>query len=366
MRVSALKSALSDFVLESVNGASVSDDYTLKSGDKLVFKANFGYKFVDGQNYYDSWSHNGRWDFTYSDDFKFGYLDFRNEFTDVYEFSFMVQPFNEQPKDEPPPQNTPDNNPIDEIFKGVNNLYLLDEPNAKEVMKTRFLLSTDGETADKANGIIGLIKLPFDFDDNYLMNETNVLIGNYDTGVAGKVIKTDTIVKVVGAIEVPKNNDNLLDYENVEVELFLPYCDSLKLDKEKVIGHVIKIEYWINLYNSEFLAIVKNDEYGVIESIKSSFASSVPFNKLDVTPSNNRFDNVNNGYNGIDEAYLQIRFYKSVLADGLFSALVDDELQLNDVRGFVEVNHINLKTGATLDEQRNILTLLKQGVIIND
>ena len=218
MKASVLKSALSDFELVSVNGASVADDYTLKRGDKLVFKANFGYKFVDRQNYYDSWVHNGRWDFTYSDNFKFGYLDFRNEFTNVYEFSFMTQPFNEQPQDEQPATNTPDDNPIDEIFKGVNNLYLLDEPNAKEVMKTRFLLSTDSETVDTANGIIGLIKLPFDFDEHYLMGETNVLIGNHDSGVKGRTIKTDTIVKNVGVIEVPKNNDNLLDYENVEIE----------------------------------------------------------------------------------------------------------------------------------------------------
>ena len=343
----------------TVNGQSVSDNFYLdNANDKLVLKANDGYKFISVT--YDDWI--VQLDFVISEDGKFATSDY--DFAkDIKSYEFNVVAVGTNPTPDPKPDPTPDN-PIDNVKKGVNNLYLLGEQAAKRVMKERFFMMESERIKDKSDGIIGLIKLPFDFDSQYLAGDEFVRIGDYKSDIVGKVITTDTIVKNIGSIDIPKNNDNLLDYENVEIELFLPFCDSITLDKEKVIGHKIKIEYWVNLYNSEFLTIVKNDEYGVIESKKSSFDSSVPFNKLDVTPANNKFDKVNYGYNGINQAYIQIRHYKPILADWLFSALVDDELKLNDVRGFVEVEQIDLKTGATLDEQRSILTLLRNGVII--
>ena len=66
----------------------------------------------------------------------------------------------------------------------------------------------------------------------------------------------------------------------------------------------------------------------------------------------------------IRKPFIEIQKYDPILADGIFSNLVEDEKTLLDEKGFLEVDKIQLESSSTSEEKRLIVTALKSGVII--
>lgn len=260
-----------------------------------------------------------------------------------------------------------DGNPIDDIKKGVNNIYLLNVLTARKVMNKRFTrIKSNGEGKDYSETIIGLINIPFNVDDKYKNGEQKVMLADYDTELKGIELITDTIIVDMGTITIPQLNNDFTDYDNTTVKLYLPFSDDIELNSNDVIGYNISINYWINCYNGKALInIFSSKTNSLIESRKVDLNVSVPFNKLGVTPTNNSFNLIESiGYNGINTPYVEVKTLDNVLKDALFTNPIIDEKTLVDERGFIEVENIELTVNATLQEKSDILNLLRQGVII--
>ena len=357
MFINGVKCALTDY--DPVDDVYVGQTFNV--GDVLTIKPFTGYVLVENGNYYLDWLSNGNTFFTLSADKKIGTLTYAKYMDDVNSFNFSTQL-------EPIIIPHDDGNPIDNIKKGVNNIYLLDATTAREVMSKRFTMMTaNGSFTDKAEAIIGLINIPFAIDSKYKLPLTNVKLANFDTGLQGIELNTDTLIIDMGFINVPHINNDLTDYESVEVVLNLPYTNSIKLDKADVVGYKISVEYWVNVYNGScVINIYSSKNNGMIDTKKIDLGVTVPFNKMEgSTPTNSKFNDVDSsGYNGIVSPYIEVKTYDIILKNGVFTNPIIDEKVLTGEKGFIEVENIELTVNAMLQEKSEILNLLRQGVII--
>ena len=259
-------------------------------------------------------------------------------------------------------------NPIDKLKRGVNNIYLLNNVKAREIMGKAFQRSDDdGNIKDMSEYILNLINVPFKVDNSYVIADSNVKIVDFDTGILGTELNTDTIIVDMGFIDVPKINNDLSDFENVKVVLHLPYVNEIELTPNDVIGYKINIYYWLDVYTGKATINVysaKTDE--LIASQKIDLGVSVPFNKtFGKNPSNNEFNSIKEtGYNGVNTAYVEVKKYDLILKDGFFTNPIIDESVLTNVKGYIDVENIQLNVNAMLQEKTEILNLLRQGVII--
>ena len=349
------------------------DNYTgqeFNLDDVLTIKPiTSAYILNDTGNYVTDFILNAVWNFEISDDKKTGSLTINGAMLDgVTRFYFATIP---APIVVPPD----DENPIDNIKRGINNVYLLDEVTARKVMKERFDLivsSGNGDSGasikviDVADRIIGLINIPFVVDSKYQVGKENVYLADYNTNLQATVLNSDTIIINMGSISVPHVNNNLLDYLNVKAVLNLPYSAPINLEVNDVIGYELKIEYWIDVYNGEcMIKILSTKTNSIIESKRVDLGVNVPFNKLGTVPSNNSFNSIDStGYNGINTPFIEIKTYDTVLVNALFTNPVIDEKTLIDEEGYIEVENIELSVNAMLQEKSEILNLLRQGVII--
>ena len=331
-------------------------------GDVITIKPLSGYELMETGNRYSDFMF--VFDFTISGDKKSGELTFNEYMADGdrmmggFEFATKVSAVVIPPDDE---------NPIDNIKKGVNNIYLLDADTTRKVLKDSFAVpisATDAITY--SDGIIGLINIPFPIDDKYKLLETFVMIGNFNTNLKGRELSTDTIIVNMGSIEVPMIDNDLTDYEGVKVVLNLPYSEPIQLQAVDVMGYTIKLEYWVNVYNGEcVINIYSTKTNRIIEVKKVDLKVDVPFNRVNNTPQRNGFNAIDStGYNGVNTAYIEVKKYDVILKNGVYTNPIIDEKTLTDERGFIEVENIELSFNGTLDEKDKIFNLLRNGVII--
>ena len=345
-----------------INGNEAVLNAPINAGDILKIEAKTGYLLspLSGDNRISDFMFVV--DFEIAEDKKSGTLNYDSD--DItedwasYTFTTTTVPI-EVPDD--------DGNPIDNIKKGVNNVYLLDVNTARQVMNKRFTrIMASGEGKDYAETIIGLINIPFAIDSKYKTGEQKIMLADFDTQLTGIELNTDTIIVDMGVISVPHLNNDFTDYEKTEVNLFLPYCDSVTLKSSDVVGYDVSIAYWVNCYNGETLInIYSSKNNALIESRKVDLKVNVPFNKIDSTPLNNAFTQIQSiGYNGVITPYIELKTLDNVLKNGLFTNPVIDEKTLTDEEGYIEVENIELTVNAMLQEKAEILNLLRQGVII--
>ena len=345
-----------------INGVEATLNQPINAGDILKIEVKTGYLISPllGDNRISDFMFVV--DFEIAEDKKSGTLNYASDDIEEgwasYTFTTTTAPI-EVPDD--------NGNPIDNIKKGVNNVYLLDANTARQVMSKRFTrIMSSGEGKDYAETIIGLINIPFAIDDKYKTGEQKIMLADFDTQLQGIELNTDTIIVDMGVISVPHLNNDFTDYEKTEVNLFLPFCDSITLNSNDVIGFDVSINYWVNCYNGETLInIYSSKNNALIESRKVDLKVNVPFNKIESTPSNNAFTQIQSiGYNGVNTPYIELKTLDNVLKNGLFTSPVIDEKTLIDERGFIEVENIELSFNGTLDEKDKIFNLLRNGVII--
>ena len=347
-----------------INGVKAELNANINVGDVLRIEPLKGYKIdtTYGNNGLSDFLTNSMLVFEVTPDGKSGSVTFDDSVSDGgwidYKFSTLTAPV-ETPDD--------NDNPIDNIKKGVNNVYLLDATTARQVMNKRFTrIMSDGQGKDYAETIIGLINIPFIIDGKYKTGEQKIMLADFDTQLTGVELNTDTIIVDMGVINVPHLNNDFTDYEKTEVNLFLPYCDTVTLKSSDVVGYDVRISYWVNCYNGETLInIYSSKNNALIESRKVDLKVNVPFNKIESTPSNNAFTQIQSiGYNGVNTPYIELKTLDNVLKNGLFTNPVIDEKTLIDEEGYIEVENIELSVNAMLQEKAEILNLLRQGVII--
>ncbi len=185
--------------------------------------------------------------------------------------------------------------------------------------------------------------------------------GNYNTGVECEAPETDTVTLNFGTITVPSPNGDTTDYLS-ELKLFVPFKGFVSIPTD-YIGKTISLVYTVNVITGGGVAKVLCGEDVVL--------------LVDVEPNEDiiyqtNLDNLatvgGDEWNeqllyGI-EPFLNVRYYNSLNKDERNTDYINGKL--GDLSGFCVVDDVTLSTTAemTADEQERIISLLKQGVYL--
>lgn len=254
-----------------------------------------------------------------------------------------------------------------EGVKGFNNVYEVSDEKLKLITQSRWVSPPDGsEQTDYGKYILGLINLPFKIRPDMVVTEQKVRLGPLNTSIDANFLSSDTIRLPLGKIKVVGTKGNFLDYKDTVAMLHLPYCNSLALDLEMVIGQTVSIEYLISLYDGTAVVNVTSSKTGdIVLTQNIDMNITIPFANINTYPSRNAADSVKlGGDNGIRTAFIELLRNDAVLESGFFTIPIIDEKPMSGYTGFARVEEINLASKATSYEKELIVNKLNAGVII--
>jgi len=242
-----------------------------------------------------------------------------------------------------------------------NRLYLTTPENLEDLAQIPVDDPANPESSiDKRDYVIELLKIPFKIPSDYYPDSTFIELGDYVSTIEANVINNDLLTVDLGEIPIPETG-NSSDFDGVKLEMFFPFVDSvIDLEPSLVIGKTISSEYLIDCYNGETTVNVYNGSEIPIVSQKTKLGRKIPFRFGRVIVKDFASDS-----GMMNEFYsVYVRITKPEIVNGFFNNMVSKTGVLMGNSGFVEVEKINLKCEATLNEKMNIISLLQSGVII--
>jgi len=217
-----------------------------------------------------------------------------------------------------------------------------------------------GSVIDKRDYVIELLKIPFKIPVDFYPDTAFIELGNYTSTIEANVLNDDLITVDLGEISIPENG-NSSDFDGVKLEMFFPFVDSIiELPLNLSIGKSVSSEYLIDCYSGEIVINIYNGTEKPIISQKSNIGRKIPFRfGKDIVD-----DMVDDGgiLNKFNSVYIRMTIPERM--EGFFNNMVSKIGVISGNFGYVEVEKINLKTNATLDEQTNIISMLQNGIII--
>lgn len=161
---------------------------------------------------------------------------------------------------------------------GMVRYYLLTK---SEMSNLADFMSDPGWTIDYRNCIISMFIIPNNgapFFDNSTLDSTTVKfrlddVNKVDTHVTCKRIYN--VVNNQGTIEIPRMNNNFLDYEPYsKYYLYVPFCGVIPLP-DYMLGKEIKVTLFPDVPTCSCTAVVTS-EHRKIATLRGNFGSSIP------------------------------------------------------------------------------------------
>lgn len=248
---------------------------------------------------------------------------------------------------------------------GSINVYTVTLDNLEEFSKVRFFkesMNNDGVsdfTLIDLGDYVNRIKRIF---VDVPSNTTDVIkCGNYNTGVECTTPDTDTITLNFGSVTVPSPNGDTTDYQS-ELQLFVPFKGFVTLGSD-YIGKDISLEYDINVITAGGIAKL------VCDDVVIDFWDVSPSRDIIYQTAGERVRTIGNDLWDESimygtEPYLKMKYYTSMNKDGVNNTF--KTAQISSLSGFNKIDGVTLTTNEqmTIDEENEILTLLKEGVYL--
>ena len=185
--------------------------------------------------------------------------------------------------------------------------------------------------------------------------------GNYNTGVECEAPQTDTVTLNFGAITVPTPNGDATDYLS-ELKLFVPFSGFVSVPVD-YIGKTLSLVYTVNVITGGGVAklLCGEDIVSLVDvEPNEDIIYQTNLDNLATVGGDEWNEKLLYGV----EPFLQVRYYDSLNKEERNNDYVN--AKLGDMSGFCVVDDVTLSTTAemTAEEQETIITLLKQGVYI--
>lgn len=230
-----------------------------------------------------------------------------------------------------------------------------------ELSKKRFYSVTQSEMLDLSQYIISFRKLYVDIPQ---IARELVYFGKYNTNVSSNIITTNFIETDCGTITIDEYNENSLDYNGVEIELYLPFVGGVSLNANQVYGKQLHLVYRTNPLNGDCIAILFSDNIQIAYS-QGNVSFDVPIN-FKYGNLNNYGTNDNALYMAELQPYIEIKTNRQY--QNMNSRLLNNNLwvQISDCSGYVEFDNIELRpiNKTNKDEYDEIISLLQNGIIV--
>ena len=195
--------------------------------------------------------------------------------------------------------------------------------------------------------------------------------GRYDFGEQAPYVKEHTIVVDCGSVEIPEQNQSLLDYSPFSrLTIYLPFIGFQELDDKVVVGHTLKVQYVVDVLSGRCLAQLFVDS----TDLKSCFA------EYGGTIAADEIFGTDNGYNyygayelmttmQLGELSCYVLIHTKIPLEGdivNYKGLPTNEIvKVGDVSGFIKYSSIHVDGMTATDvEKSEIESLLMSGIFV--
>ena len=244
---------------------------------------------------------------------------------------------------------------------GFVSIYNPTYDEVDKLSKKRFFSVTQEQMIDLSEYIISFRKLYVDIPQ---IARELVYFGKYNTNVSSNIITTNFIETDCGTINIEEYNKNSLDYNGVEIELYLPFVGSISLNANQIYNKQLRLLYRTNPLNGDCVAILLSDNAQIAYS-QGNVSFDVPIN-FKYGNLNNYGTNDNALYMAELQPYIEIKTNRQY--QNMNSRLLNNNMwiQISDCSGYVEFDNIELHpiNKINKDEYDEIITLLQNGVIV--
>lgn len=254
-----------------------------------------------------------------------------------------------------------------ETIGGFCNLYKVTEKELSQLSKVRFQKDTTSDTViDYGTSITQLYILPLNLPDDIIGDKSHIILGSFDSQVESTLLNNYTVEYNMGSISVQAKYNNAYDFINTTCTLRVPFFNAVALDPENVVGHTISIKFTLDLYSGNVTMNVVSDFTGsIIYSATANIVTQIPFIQKQNNSVVNQLSNVFK-YVIATPVIEVVRNIPYQADNNTFGRETVQVAKLNTVHGYCEVDNVNLVTMATNDEKDSIISLLKEGVFINE
>ena len=266
--------------------------------------------------------------------------------------------------------------------------------------------------------LLGLGIIPYSFSSSEVTQVSNVVIGNIESGISMNKIDVQYVKVDMGSLNIAEFYGSFLDYSPyTQIEIYLPYIGTKTIDADIVMGKTLAVKYMIDVatgmcvahlsvdgcvmysFSGECMSLIPltNSNYAQILQSHLNCAVSAITNVAKIVATEGAYtgmgvanmvgttlENAPNlfkphiqktgsvsttaGMLSPQTPYLIITRNVPAIPreNGLYNGYLSHITERLDLlRGFTQVEEIHLENvPATSDEIEEILTLLKEGVIL--
>ena len=244
----------------------------------------------------------------------------------------------------------------------LNKLHILTPEKIKELASFPMILKyEDGTPLNLSSFIINMLAIPFKLDPDLYLDETSIILSEFNTQILTPILKTDEVKISLGEIVVSNLFSNSLDYSETKYKLHFPFIKkTMDLEPDLVVNKTISSEYVLDCYTGDITINIFSDGE-LVKTESDKIGRNIPIRILQ------NVENNLSGFSGVlnDRMLVSMEVEKPVLVGGEMDNLVFSSGVISSVNGYLEVLEIDLKSKATSSEKQNIINLLKSGVFIN-
>lgn len=244
---------------------------------------------------------------------------------------------------------------------GFVSIYNPTYDEVDELSKKRFYSPTQEQMLDLSQYIISFRKLYVDIPQ---IARELVYFGKYNTNVSSNIVTTNFIETDCGTITIDEYNKNSLDYNGVEIDLYLPFIGNISLNPNQVYGKPLRLVYRTNPLNGDCVAVIFSDIVQIAYS-QGNVSFDVPIN-FKYGNLNNYGTNDNALYMAELQPYIEVRTNRQY--QNMDNDLLNNNLwvKISDCSGGVTFGDIDLHPVSSInkDEYDEIISILKGGIIV--
>ena len=239
---------------------------------------------------------------------------------------------------------------------GIIKAYAPTAEQLQAIGEVRYVTLPTGEVLDLGQYITSLRKL---FIDLPVTTEVEpVKLGGKATGVSCLTLATDKITINCGSVAIAETYNNVVDYTNTTVDLYLPFIGFRPIATSKIMGRTLTIKYVVNVLTGDGVCCVYANDT-MIETFNCNISFEVPY-KL-----NNDFYsstmNIDSSYLYGFTPFVLIRTTQSITKPKCNDS---KEGLLNSFSGFVVCTRVDNTLSISDKEKDEINRLLTSGVYI--
>ncbi len=243
----------------------------------------------------------------------------------------------------------------------LNQVFLISREKLDELRGGNLYAQYQDGFVSRSDFIVNFLELPFKLEAGYIGATTDIFLGDATTFVSAPTITSELIYLDLGEIFIDDLDNNSADFIDVKYDLFIPFnAGVVTLEPSEVNGKTISAMMIVDVYSGDTTLNVYNGATVPIRAVKIKIGRKAPLKmSRDVVENQGEDNSINSGFN-----FMFLRKFKPELMSGVFNNLVSINGVLASFSGFIIVDNMELKTNASLDEQNEIMNILKSGVLV--